>query len=200
MKQTFVIIFLMLFSSWCLSAQPAADSVSLQFEICMKKHYDAKFSKLDSGLFCFYGSAFDLTLKKTKGDGGALVYYQLEKINKTDSVNIFGLSTVRFFDREMSYAEYLNFIIAKSNNQNCLLPKQRGVWLFLSCPEEIWGRFYFDQLLNKSKAFLTPVVDIIQSDGINVSYKREMLICEYFGAKGFEVKQVVIIDESTICK
>ncbi|HEY0067710.1 MAG TPA: hypothetical protein VGB46_10110 [Flavisolibacter sp.] len=173
----------------------STDSIFMQFEKCIKQRLQKQYKIADTSFACFYGNEYNYSMEMIrKGEGR---YYNL-KSRKGDSLNRAG-DSIPFFYRGMSFLEYINFIITQTPNAGCIFPTQKGVWVFVNAPVELWEQFYLDKLVYKDGFNLTPTLDIIQSDGVSVKHKRSILILEYSNGKGFKVKDEVSVREATIC-
>lgn len=188
--------------SQSLAQNDNADSVFYEFAKCLSSYFKKEFKKIDTSYLFFYGSRFNVSmdLKTVDIDGGRNFINNIK--DALDSTHLANTSNASFFFRGMSLKEFLDYTISQRtvSGGGCILRKEKGVKVFVDCPDEAWQHFYFDKVLYQKEWALTPVIDVIQSDGENVQHGRFILLCSFTPLKGFTVTKKFRIHEfKNIC-
>lgn len=184
------------------SQKDEADSIFYEFSKCLSSYFKKEFKKNDTSHLFFYGNRFNVSmdLKPFGIDGGRSFVNDFK--DALDSSHLADTSHNNFFYRGMSFKDFLNYIISQRtvSGGDCILRKEKGVIVFVDCPDEAWQHFYFDKVLYTKEWALAPVIDVFKSDGENVQHGRFILLCSFTPQNGFRVTKKYLIHEyKNIC-
>jgi hypothetical protein len=195
-------VFILLNPFQSFAQKDKADSVFYEFSKCLSSYFRKEFKKVDTSYLFFYGNRFNVSmdLKTFDIDGGRS--FANDYKDALDSSHLADTSHTVFFYRGMSFKDFLNYIISQKtvSGGECILRKEKGVKVFVDCPDEAWQHFHFDKVLYTKGWVLAPVIDVFKSDGENVQHGRFILLCSFTPQNGFKVtKKYLIHDYKNIC-
>lgn len=191
-----ILSFCCLIFTLSLSAQKlSTDSIYSEFAACINKYLVATYVK-DSSYFIYYGNINNFELKQFVGGDGIVHYADWAYSPPSDS----GKKERVDFYRKASFIDFLNVMISPVATDKCKLPMLNGKVFFIHCPNELWEQFYYDEIIYQDYFYLTPIIDIIESNDKERKHIREMIVCKYSRASGFDIEKVVKIRESNNCQ
>jgi hypothetical protein len=196
-RLAFLVLGVLLFTN--VKGQSLLDEgLFLKFEYCIQDFFEHEFSKTKDSLSILYGNY-------------SYPYLQLNEMDEN------GYFSVRFFyppsqyDNKripqrpwrffrQPYDEYINNIRSHIANSDCPVIRFSGIEVFVNCPWESWLELYFDRILYKDSAYLTPSIEILQSINGKITHIRLLLVCEYTNSGNFTVKNKYVVRRSVICQ
>lgn len=195
-----VVFFFCLPLRYAMAQNLSVDSIYKQFEYCIANYVLGDIQTTDSTLVVYYGSKMYPSLSEQYETDGKTYNLSFSEPADTISTYIVNGTKVGFF-KGMPFNQYIDFVVSEFDENCPFAGLENGTWLYLNCPWELWAQFYFDVILERDTAYVTPFLDVITVLNEQVYYTREMIVCTYTRTMGFQVKTTYKIRGTTmVCK